>query len=174
MAKQMIPLGAVVIGACDLRIEGICEYPSGNAGAVFVFNDNSGKQWNVCKKCSDYQYGLGEWRRDLQSGSKAEKSSSELKAFITEFNAAKTNDKNLVLLRYHDTIWTISVPISAGIYEKGFWVTDINIGGIGWVKIAFQDGDEATPALVKVQPVCDMKEYFDKNQALLVVKERIK
>lgn len=174
MQREMEALGAVVAGPCQLKIEGVCKYKN-EVGAVLVFNDESGRQWDVCKNCSDYMFAKGEWYKKGEKPPKSDTPTSKLNLYISEIKSAKDDDEIIKIgNKYADQRWILSVPISVGMYTEPFFVVEVSVGALGWVSIAFQSEEESTPAVVKVRPVFNKEELNKSEGAILFVEEKIR
>ena len=174
MAKSMEALGAVVAGACQEQVPGTCLYPDNAVGALLVFNDDTRRQFNVCKACADYLFATGEWYRTGEEPPEDESDSEGFRRYIWEIKQKTTHPEQLeVALRYQAKTWVLRVPLSAGIDTSDYWVVDVNLGSLGWVKVAFPKDDKTTPAIVKVRPVTTSEEQRATGGALLATTERL-
>jgi len=172
MPRRVVPLGAVVASECQERIAGVCLYPVG-VGALHVYQDPTGAQTAVCKGCADYLIASGQWVVIGEQETPAE-STTRFRQFLWEMkHAGFPVEKVAVGAKYQDERWIVRVPLSAGDYLAYHWVTEVQFGQFGWVRVAFSDHDDETPAVVEVRPIASLDEYRITNEAWLITTRRI-
>ncbi|MBU3955005.1 hypothetical protein KJ633_00935 [bacterium] len=172
MTECVYPFGAIIIGKCDVHLEGVClskEVP----GPVLVYHDETGQQINVCKVCAEQMFSSGKWSIPGES-EEDKKVSNELQTYINEFDTKKTaNDKLSVAIKYKESMWRITVPIAAGQITSYYWIMRQSIPNIKKpVTIAFKVSDYSTPAIVDVRPPKSIEEVQNSGGAHLVVEKR--
>ena len=168
MTIEVVRSGAVVLGICNLRLDGICQYPD-TVGPIFCYDVGEHELMNVCKSCADYKYGSGEW---ILPGAHNDEQTLSLQKYLLEMKASRSAKAKLeIAQRYTEKRWAVRIPISAGDYQDPFWVTDVHFSQFGWVRVALDGEDIATPAVIMMRPVRSQEE-LDKTEGAILFQER--